>query len=392
MKCDVIKDLLVLYAEDMCSDETKVMVEEHLENCEKCKKQLENYKKKLEVEKKADTEPQKENELKPMKKVKKKLFWGRAKIAILSVFIAIIFIIIGGLFYGQMSNNWLSFSAISDSIKIKHACQELVDGNTEPFMDVLAHRMDDRYVIKGADEFENIEAYWACIEEEVKASAEYYFSNRDITVKIIEVYQYPYAEMEAADEDMMDIGIGFYEGNNLIYDMFFVKVSPQKFLVYEYPGNGKPGFVTRMLPYYDINLDVCLQYVTKTNYNQLMDGTYGTIGAGLLLCITTEGTEEEQEIYKENMRGSIEELWEEGWCFKEIMYAKDTYDKESDKWVYKVWFMMENVNDKEVLMMEQSFYYYQNDLYPIDKRPAELISEGSEITKETEEKILGLFK
>ena len=123
-----------------------------------------------------------------------------------------------------------------------------------------------------------------------------------------------------------------------------------------------------------------------------MDGTYGTIGAGLLLCITTEGTEEEQEIYKENMRGSIEELWEEGWCFKEIMYAKDTYDKESDKWVYKVWFMMENVNDKEVLMMEQSFYYYQNDLYPIDKRPAKLISEGSEITKETEEKILGLFK
>ena len=97
-------------------------------------------------------------------------------------------------------------------------------------------------------------------------------------------------------------------------------------------------------------------------------------------------------MYKENMRGSIEELWEEGWCFKEIMYAKDTYDKESDKWVYKVWFMMENVNDKEVLMMEQSFYYYQNDLYPIDKRPAKLISEGSEITKETEEKILGLFK
>lgn len=391
MKCEVVKDLLVLYAEDLCSEETKEAVEEHLKSCSECTKQLENFEKKLEAEKDESAGTENEPVLKPMKKVKKKLFWGRAKIAVLSIFIAAILIIIGYLFYGQMTNNWLSFSAISDTIKIKYACQELVDGNTEPFMDVLAHRTDDRYVIKGSEEFENIEAYWACIEEEVRESAEYYFGGRDITVKIIEVYQYPYEEMEAADEDMMDIGIGFYEDNTLIYDMFFIKVSPEKFLVYEWPENGKPGFVTRMLPYYDLNLDVCLRYATKTNYNQLLKGTYGTIGAGLLLCMTTEGTEEEQSAYKEEMRNSLETLWEEGWCCKEIMYSTDTYDKEADKWVYKVWFMMENVQSKEELMMEQQFYYYQNKLYPIESKPARFINDEIEISKEAEEKILGLF-
>ena len=246
-------------------------------------------------------------------------------------------------------------------------------------------------MIKGSEEFENVEAYRKCIEDEVKTASEYYFSGRDIKVKVLEVYQIPYEEMEAADEDILDIAIGFYENGELIYELFFVKVSPEKFLVFEDTQNGEPGFVTRMLPYYDLSLDVGLHYATKTNYKQLLNGTYGTIGAGLLLCITTEGTEEEQSAYKEELRASFEELWEEGWCFKEIMYSTDTYDKEVDKWVYKVWFMMENVQSKEELMMEQQFYYYQNKLYPIESKPARFINDEIEISKETEEKILELF-
>ena len=34
--CNVIKDLLPLYIDNVCSDDTKILVEEHLKECEAC--------------------------------------------------------------------------------------------------------------------------------------------------------------------------------------------------------------------------------------------------------------------------------------------------------------------------------------------------------------------
>ena len=42
--CNIIRDLLPLYLDDVCSEESKKIVEEHLENCEECKKYLEQLK------------------------------------------------------------------------------------------------------------------------------------------------------------------------------------------------------------------------------------------------------------------------------------------------------------------------------------------------------------
>ena len=47
MDCKIIEDLIMLYAEDLCSEDSKKMVEEHLKTCESCKKKLASYKKML---------------------------------------------------------------------------------------------------------------------------------------------------------------------------------------------------------------------------------------------------------------------------------------------------------------------------------------------------------
>ena len=39
--CDVIKDLLPLYVDDVCSEKTKDLIEEHLTVCEECQKYYE---------------------------------------------------------------------------------------------------------------------------------------------------------------------------------------------------------------------------------------------------------------------------------------------------------------------------------------------------------------
>ena len=42
-KCGIVKDLLPLYADDVCSIESKKFVTEHLAECEECCKELESY-------------------------------------------------------------------------------------------------------------------------------------------------------------------------------------------------------------------------------------------------------------------------------------------------------------------------------------------------------------
>jgi len=40
ISCEVIKDLLPLYIDDVCSDESRKMIVEHLAECEECKSEL----------------------------------------------------------------------------------------------------------------------------------------------------------------------------------------------------------------------------------------------------------------------------------------------------------------------------------------------------------------
>ena len=40
LSCNIILDLLPLYYDQVCSDETKALVEEHLSSCESCREAL----------------------------------------------------------------------------------------------------------------------------------------------------------------------------------------------------------------------------------------------------------------------------------------------------------------------------------------------------------------
>ncbi|MBQ7296032.1 MAG: zf-HC2 domain-containing protein [Clostridia bacterium] len=42
-KCNIIKDLLPLYADEVCSEDSKEMVEEHIASCKDCSQELEDY-------------------------------------------------------------------------------------------------------------------------------------------------------------------------------------------------------------------------------------------------------------------------------------------------------------------------------------------------------------
>lgn len=43
MSCDIIRDLLPLYYDNVCSKDSCKLIEEHIDNCQECKAELEKY-------------------------------------------------------------------------------------------------------------------------------------------------------------------------------------------------------------------------------------------------------------------------------------------------------------------------------------------------------------
>ena len=79
-KCNIIRDILPLYVEDMVSADTSAFVEEHLEKCAECRAELEDMKKSNGLEK---SNVSVEDEVMPLKAFKKK--WYRQLNLIMTV-------------------------------------------------------------------------------------------------------------------------------------------------------------------------------------------------------------------------------------------------------------------------------------------------------------------
>lgn len=86
-KCDIVMDLLPLYVDGVCSEESKKIVEEHLKHCEECKQFLENMQTEVNVSK--DTK-QRETDIRILKKMKKRIWIERLVLSVVVVCIAIV--------------------------------------------------------------------------------------------------------------------------------------------------------------------------------------------------------------------------------------------------------------------------------------------------------------
>lgn len=76
--CNIVNDLLPLYIDDVLSDDSRQFVEEHLSSCDKCKKQLEEMKTDV-------TALPKDKDIKPFKKIRRKLITRLILIVVLAV-------------------------------------------------------------------------------------------------------------------------------------------------------------------------------------------------------------------------------------------------------------------------------------------------------------------
>lgn len=87
ISCELVKDLLPLYNDDVCSKESRTIVEKHLKECDNCKKYLESMD--TDFFQKHIEKTEEQVKVNVLKGLKKKLFLKNVVISIISVICAI---------------------------------------------------------------------------------------------------------------------------------------------------------------------------------------------------------------------------------------------------------------------------------------------------------------
>ena len=100
IKCEVIQDLLPLYVDDVLSDESRKLVEEHLAECDECRKYCDDLKSAEDVSVDQDFA----GEMEPLKRIRRGEIINR--IAVIAILIAFVALTIGILSKIDLTYSW----------------------------------------------------------------------------------------------------------------------------------------------------------------------------------------------------------------------------------------------------------------------------------------------
>lgn len=116
--CKIVQDLLPTYVVSLTSEETNQYIEEHIKGCDECKRKLYNMQEELKIEK-----IDKNDEIKGLKKVKRRL-----RFQILSSILLVIVIFIIGIYF---NNNYTIYKDNNGKISIKQSNPKIVVSNSK---------------------------------------------------------------------------------------------------------------------------------------------------------------------------------------------------------------------------------------------------------------------
>lgn len=136
MNCNIIEDMIPLCKEGLCNDETKAMVDEHIRECEKCRKLFEDF-----TAETKNSEVASPDESKVFRKVNKKMKRSKLKIVLLSGILLVIIGVLGFLTYGQITHQYgtMSFESLVQSVESWRVAKLIADGNMDAYADSISY-------------------------------------------------------------------------------------------------------------------------------------------------------------------------------------------------------------------------------------------------------------
>ena len=122
LNCEVIEDLLPLYVEDMASESSRMLVKEHLEHCESCKKKVQSMEVAVELPVQKDVGA--------LKKISDTLYHKKMMTVLMTV---CIMLVLGVLAISNLrAPIRLSYEQVAENIRV----QEAADGSVELWVNI----------------------------------------------------------------------------------------------------------------------------------------------------------------------------------------------------------------------------------------------------------------
>lgn len=230
MKCEIIKDLLPAYCDCVCSLETAAEIESHTQNCESCKKLLEDYR--SDVEPLNKSEPQK-----PFRKIKRVIL--RSKTAVISLIILLVTVLsaVGYLTYGQIVRraDHPSFETIISSQKAKKLVKKFCEGDIDYVMENIEIYQPSGNIFGAGHN--NINNYCRNV---VSEFYEKNFKGKSFAIKADHHNSY-YNVFDTFAGTVPMTMVQIYDGNSEILDIYLFEHAKGKFVIsLGYKSTGTP--------------------------------------------------------------------------------------------------------------------------------------------------------
>lgn len=234
MKCNIVKDLLPLYFDGLCSEETCRQMEEHMEQCGECRQ----LKQSLEPEREwSDGHAEYKKNIQPFRKIRNKL---RRKNALIIVCIILILLLSGMtslLTYGQITKTGWSFETVYEALRFRSIGRQFAAGNTEPLFETLS----GGYMIRDAESnavrmaYPNRESYDEDMKAVLQKKYREFFDGKDLRYRGIEEIGYSESARTAWDRTLY-ICLKFTGEEQTEYYISLYKMLNGKFLADDFFG------------------------------------------------------------------------------------------------------------------------------------------------------------
>ncbi len=328
MNCKIIKDLIPLSEEGLCSEESKAMIEEHIKDCESCRMLYE----KIPLKEKSAPVPDIKETFKKVNRKMKKLTWkfwicGVALLAILGG--------LGYLTFGQITKmqGLHSFETIVQSFEVRKIVKYIAEGDFESYVDTISdgERYDFNISIEQLDKINenNVKLLEKIYQEE--------FGNTE--VKKINVKS-NYEEMFADDSYQIAnyATIYYNDGRELNFDF-------HKDVDGKYISNGFTGAEVK-------NFESALTYANRNDFGL----------KGLLERIMLKDSDNYEILanrfnakYQESFINEREKFFKQGFKIDNFYFSNYAFDEEKNMLYYDV--TVEASDRKGKAVMTTRLYY-----------------------------------
>lgn len=238
MKCNIAKDLLPLYFEGLCSDETKKQLEEHLKECDSCGQLKQDLEQSLERQQEWENNGQEwRKEIAPLQKIRKKVRKKNITITV-CVFVLLLFTGITCLLaYGQITKKGLSFELIYDAVRLRTVGKQFAAGNIEPLYEILSsgylQQNEEAGIVRLV--YPDSQSYDEDMKKAIMEKYHQYFDGKSLTYKGMEEISYLQTEKTGWNRTL-SAALKFEGKDRMEYYLVLYKNLNGQYLVDDYFG------------------------------------------------------------------------------------------------------------------------------------------------------------